>query len=53
MSTSIKVVVKTHKISVSNKNPHSITVSQKGTQGPQGDMSAYDPGNLAELFSSI
>jgi hypothetical protein len=53
MIASIKVVVKTHKIKVSNKNPHSIIVSQKGTQGPPGDISEYDPGDLSILFSSI
>jgi hypothetical protein len=43
MSTSIKVVVKTHKI----------IVSQKGTQGSPGNTNTYDPGDLAALFSSI
>jgi hypothetical protein len=53
MIGAIKVVVKTQKLVVNPAPVQRIIVRASGTQGPPGNVAAYDPGDLAGLFNSI
>ena len=53
MIGAIKVVVKAQEIIINPAPVQKIIVRASGTQGPPGNVDAYDPGDLAGLFNSI